>query len=135
MPERRQRADGSAYGSVLTLLRLEALAVFLGAVIAYHALGGRWLWFAALFLAPDLSFLGYLFNPRVGAGVYDLAHTYVTPAVLLGVGAAMRSTLVPFAALIWIAHIAFDRSVGYGLKYESGFGHTHLGPIGPARRI
>jgi hypothetical protein len=33
-------------------------------------------------------------------------------------------------ALIWLAHIGFDRMLGYGLKYQSGFGDTHLGRIG-----
>ena len=34
------------------------------------------------------------------------------------------------AALIWIAHIGLDRALGYGLKYATGFGDTHLGHIG-----
>ena len=29
-------------------------------------------------------------------------------------------------ALIWLAHIGFDRSLGYGLEYPSGFRDTHL---------
>jgi len=33
-------------------------------------------------------------------------------------------------SIIWIAHIGFDRSLGYGLKYADGFGYTHLGLIG-----
>jgi hypothetical protein len=37
-------------------------------------------------------------------------------------------------ALIWLAHIGIDRALGYGLKYASGFGFTHLGRIGPAAR-
>ena len=40
---------------------------------------------------------------------------------------------VPIAAaggLIWTAHIGFDRALGYGLKYPTGFGDTHLGRIG-----
>jgi hypothetical protein len=36
-------------------------------------------------------------------------------------------------ATIWIAHIGFDRALGYGLKYGSGFTHTHLGRIGRDR--
>jgi Domain of unknown function (DUF4260) len=31
-----------------------------------------------------------------------------------------------------IAHIGFDRMLGYGLKYASGFGDTHLSRIGRA---
>jgi hypothetical protein len=38
---------------------------------------------------------------------------------------------LPFAlALIWLAHAGFDRALGYGLKYASGFRDTHLGRIG-----
>jgi hypothetical protein len=37
-------------------------------------------------------------------------------------------------ALIWLAHIGFDRALGYGLKYKAGFGFTHLGRIGPAAK-
>jgi hypothetical protein len=37
-------------------------------------------------------------------------------------------------AAIWVAHIGFDRLLGYGLKLETGFEQTHLGPIGKARR-
>ena len=33
-------------------------------------------------------------------------------------------------ALIWLAHIGFDRLLGYGLKSTEGFGFTHLGRIG-----
>ena len=32
--------------------------------------------------------------------------------------------------MIWLAHIGFDRALGYGLKYSAGFGFTHLGRIG-----
>jgi hypothetical protein len=35
--------------------------------------------------------------------------------------------------LIWASHIAFDRLVGYGLKYPTQFGDTHLGAIGRRR--
>ncbi len=34
------------------------------------------------------------------------------------------------AALVWIAHIGFDRALGFGLKYASRFGDTHLGRTG-----
>ena len=36
-------------------------------------------------------------------------------------------------ALIWAAHIGFDRLMGYGLKYETAFGATHLGWRGKRR--
>jgi hypothetical protein len=39
-----------------------------------------------------------------------------------------RPSLTPIA-LIWAAHIGFDRLVGYGLKYGTGFKETHLGRV------
>jgi hypothetical protein len=33
-------------------------------------------------------------------------------------------------ALAWIAHIGLDRALGFGLKYATGFNHSHLGRIG-----
>jgi hypothetical protein len=32
---------------------------------------------------------------------------------------------IPYA-LIWLAHIGFDRMLGYGLKYPTFFEDTHL---------
>jgi len=46
---------------------------------------------------------------------------------LLGLaGVAARSSLVEYLALIWFAHIALDRLLGYGLKYPTRFQDTHL---------
>ncbi len=45
-------------------------------------------------------------------------------------GALVDSTLALEIATIWGAHIAFDRAVGYGLKYATAFGDTHLGRVG-----
>jgi hypothetical protein len=39
------------------------------------------------------------------------------------------ATLVAGAA-IWLGHVGFDRMLGYGLKYATGFRDTHLGVIG-----
>jgi hypothetical protein len=119
--------------AIPVILRLEASAVLVGAIVAYRYLGGSWLLFALLFLLPDLSMLGYLINPRVGAWAYNAVHSYVTPISLAAATwLAFRGRLSPLW-LIWIAHIAFDRLLGYGLKYRAGFGYTHLGSIGKAK--
>ena len=108
------------------LLRLEGLAVAAGALALYVDSGYGWLAFALLILAPDLSALGYLAGPRVGALTYDLAHTYAWP-VALGVGGVLaESGTATQLALIWATHIGVDRLVGYGLKYPTGFKDTHL---------
>jgi hypothetical protein len=63
---------------------------------------------------------------------YNSAHSTIGPLALGLIGTVVPGAL-PFA-LIWAAHIGFDRALGYGLKYASGFSHTHLGRIGKARR-
>lgn len=114
-------------------LRLEALVVFAGAMLVWIALDGGWLTFALLFFLPDLSFVAYLLGPRVGAMVYNLAHSYAIPAVLAIAGASLDQATVILAGSLWTAHIGFDRVLGYGLKYPTGFSDTHLGKIGRSR--
>jgi len=121
---------GAATGGVKTLLRLEGLTLFAGMVVLYGAWDGSWWIFAMLFLAPDLSFLAYLSGPRTGALVYNAAHSYMAPVALLTLGFGFEAPLTLSIAMIWLAHIGFDRALGYGLKYAAGFTFTHLGRIG-----
>ncbi|MGC2781871.1 MAG: DUF4260 domain-containing protein, partial [Bradyrhizobium sp.] len=123
-------SPGAALGSVRTLLRIEGLVLAAGAITFYAHQGGSWWLFAALFLAPDLSFAGYLRGPRVGAVLYNAVHSTLVPAALLALGLAMERPLLTDLATIWLAHIGVDRLAGYGLKYVDGFGFTHLGRIG-----
>ena len=121
---------GSVSGGVKTLLRLEGLALFGGATWLYAFSGGPWWLYMMLFFTPDLSFLGYLAGPKIGAWAYNALHSTIIPLGLLAAGFGFAAPLVLSLALIWLAHIGFDRAVGYGLKYERGFGITHLGRIG-----
>jgi hypothetical protein len=125
---------GAARGGVRTLLRLEGVALALASVVFYSYFEGSWALFAILLLAPDLSFLGYLGGPRVGAAVYNTAHAAIIPMLLGIVGMVMPSALAMHLALIWSAHIGIDRALGYGLKYDAGFSFTHLGRIGKSAR-
>ena len=127
----RTSSPGAVDGAPRLWLRLEGLAVCALAVLLYAHGGHSWLLFAALFLAPDLSFAAYLAGPRIGALGYNAAHSYVGPVL-----AALLAVLTgrpPVVACLWAAHIGFDRALGYGLKYPSGFADTHLGRIGRAR--
>ena len=123
---------GAVTGGLRTLLRLEGLTLFVGMTLLYAVWEGSWLVYALLILAPDLSFLGYLAGPRIGAVIYNAAHSYMAPMALMTTGFALSSPLVLSIAMIWLAHIGLDRALGYGLKYSSGFGFTHLGRIGRA---
>jgi Domain of unknown function (DUF4260) len=123
---------GSVSGGPRTLLRLEGLTLLVGMTLLYWVWDGSWWVYAALFLAPDLSFAGYLGGPRLGAIVYNAAHSYLAPIALMTFGFSGDAPLVLSIAMIWLAHIGFDRALGYGLKYAAGFGFTHLGRIGKA---
>ena len=117
-------------GSVLTLLRLEGLAVAAVAAALYARTGASWWLFAALWLTPDLSMLGYLAGSCWGARTYNAVHSYVVPGALAVSALVLQAhALLPFA-LIWANHIGVDRLMGYGLKYSDGFGVTHLGRLG-----
>lgn len=124
------QTSATVRGSVLTLLRLEGLAVAAVTAVLYAKTGASWWLFAALWLTPDLSMLGYLAGSCWGARFYNAVHTYVVP-VALALSALLLNTpaLLPFA-LIWVNHIGMDRLLGYGLKYSDGSGFTHLGLLG-----
>ena len=108
------------------LLRLEALAILVAAVVAYyHLRGPAWL-FIVLLLAPDLFIVGYLAGKTVGAAVYNTGHYYGLPLALAALALTTGWQTGLLLALIWTAHIALDRAFGYGFKYRTGFKDTHL---------
>ena len=121
------------HGSPLVLLRLEGLAVAAVTFVLYARTSASWWMFAALWLAPDLSMLAYLHSSCWGARIYNAAHTYVLPGVLVVAALLLGAKAQLPVALIWINHIAIDRMLGYGLKYSNGFGWTHLGGLGKHR--
>jgi hypothetical protein len=125
-----QTPTGAVSGGLRTLLRLEGLTLFAGMTLLYGLWGGPWWLYAVLFLAPDLSFLGYLAGAKIGAIVYNAAHSYMAPMTMITVGFGFAPPIVLSVALIWLAHIGLDRALGYGLKYAAGFRFTHLGEIG-----
>lgn len=129
------RAAAPVSGAPRAILRLEGALVLVAAVAAYAQHSGHWGLFLLLFLVPDLSMLGYLAGARMGAVTYNIVHSYVLPLSigLAGIGSAQPALID--VALIWIAHIGLDRMLGYGLKYGSAFGHTHLGLLGRARPV
>jgi hypothetical protein len=108
------------------LLRLEGLALAVGAVLIYADADYSWLAFLALALAPDIAFVGLLGGPRVAAAAYNAAHTSALPIALATAGVLADSRLAIQLALIWLAHIGVDRVVGYGLRYPTRFKDTHL---------
>ncbi len=87
-----------------------------------------------MWLAPDLSMIGYLGKPCRGARIYNAFHTYIGPGVLGLMSFLLHAHLLLPVALVWANHIGVDRLLGFGLKYSAGFGWTHLGLAGAAKR-
>lgn len=112
------------------LLRAEALAIFVAGVLAYLQLNGHPLWLLPLLLVPDVSMLGYLGGPRLGAITYNLVHNLVLGVALLVIGWFAAVAPLALAGAIAVAHVGMDRSLGYGLKLPTAFQDTHLGRIG-----
>jgi Domain of unknown function (DUF4260) len=123
-------ATGAVTGGLNVLLRLEGLTLFVGMTLLYAVWGGYWWIYLVVFLAPDLSFAAYLAGPKIGAVIYNAAHSYMAPMSLMIAGFALATPLTLSIAMIWLAHIGIDRALGYGLKYDAGFTFTHLGRIG-----
>lgn len=111
------------------ILRAEALTIFLAGVVVYLQLNGHALWLLPLLLVPDLSMVGYLAGPRVGAITYNAVHNLVVALGLLAIGwFAAIAPLALFGAIL-TAHVGMDRTLGYGLKLPTDFKDTHLGRI------
>jgi hypothetical protein len=119
-------------GGVKRMLQLEGVALLALAAGLYAHLIGDWRMFAILFLAPDVAFAAYLFGPRIGALGYNAVHSTIGPVALAAAAVMLNVHLALAVALIWLAHIGFDRALGYGLKYATAFGDTHLSHTKPA---
>jgi hypothetical protein len=116
--------------SMNILLRIEGTFYAIAALLIYWQQGFSWWLFAGLILVPDLSMLGYLAGPRVGAICYNVVHSTVLPWAMLLYCYLRPSDLTLALTMIWFAHIGIDRALGYGLKYTTGFKDTHLGSVG-----
>jgi hypothetical protein len=117
-------------GRPLWWLRAEGLTLLAASLLLLRSTHQQWWLLPAAILLPDLLMAGYLGGTKAGAALYNLAHAYPLPAVLSLVGIDRHEPLALALGLIWLAHIGMDRAMGYGLKYDDHFQHTHLGQIG-----
>lgn len=118
-------------GWPLRVLRSEGLLLLVVALAAYFTALDEPFWLVpALLFVPDLFMVGYARSSKLGAVLYNAAHSYPAPALLGAVALAASNQLWQAVALVWFAHIGMDRALGYGLKYETDFKDTHLGRIG-----
>jgi len=108
------------------MIRLEEFAIFLLSIFLFSQLSYTWWLFPILFLLPDLSMVGYIKSPGIGAAVYNIVHHRASSLAIAGVGYYLNNELVMLIGIIIFAHSTFDRVFDYGLKFSDNFKHTHL---------
>jgi hypothetical protein len=111
------------------LLKLEYVAEFLLGIFLFTVLSYPWWWFFVLLFAPDISMVGYIINPKIGAWIYNFFHHKALAVLLILAGYVLFSNPISLAGAILLSHIALDRFFGFGLKFTSGFKNTHLGNL------
>lgn len=112
------------------LLKLEELVLFIFSVYLFALMDYEWWWYPVLLLLPDIGMLGYLINEKTGAIAYNVFHHRGLAIFIYLIGIFTVLPLLQLVGVILFAHIAMDRTFGYGLKYFKGFKYTHLGEIG-----
>ncbi len=113
------------------VISLEEIAITAVAIyfLYYQTLGmATWL-LVVLFFTPDISMLGYLAGNKAGAISYNIFHHRGLAVAVASFGYFLDLQGMITIGLLLFAHASFDRIFGYGLKYSSGFKHTHLGDL------
>jgi hypothetical protein len=115
-----------------TIIKMEeaamtAISIFL--LTRYNLGLSAWVW-VLLFFSPDISMLGYLAGSRVGALFYNLIHHRGIALLVVAIGLYLANEVLIATGILLFGHSSFDRMMGYGLKYDDNFKHTHLGWIG-----
>lgn len=112
------------------LLKLEEVGQLVLAMFLFYQLDYKWWVFPACILLPDVSMVGYLINIKIGAWCYNFFHHKLVAIIIYFLGFSLDSSLLLLAGVIFFGHAALDRALGYGLKFNDDFKHTHLGWIG-----
>ena len=105
------------------LLRLEELLLFGLALFLFSRLEYGWGWFALLFFAPDLSMLGYLANPRVGAWTYNLIHHKGFAVALYVFGYLLALPVLMFVVTLPVSPQGLGTRDALSLALLSGYAH------------
>jgi Domain of unknown function (DUF4260) len=97
--------------------RLAWAALFAAALAGAIVLAGAGTWqIWVLFVAPDLALL----TVTRSVGPYNALHSVPGPVILIAAALALASPAWVAGGLAWLAHIAMDRAVGYGLRNPDG---------------
>lgn len=116
------------------LIKLEEAAMFGLSIYVFSLTDFVWWWYPALILLPDIGMLGYLVSAKWGAYSYNLFHHRGVAVAVLLIGWILPMEGVFLCGIILFGHCAMDRMMGYWLKYEDSFHHTHLGWLSPRNR-
>ena len=113
------------------IIKLEELAVFVAGIYLLYQLPLHLSWwlYLILFLSPDIGMVGYLINTKVGALTYNLTHHKAVSLTVIAMGIFVANDMIKLIGFIMVAHSAFDRVLGYGLKYPDNFKHTSVGNL------
>lgn len=111
------------------ILHVEGFAVLALCLYFYGFSQFSWMLFIVLLFSPDLFMIGYLFNNKFGAMLYNVFHTYVFSIGLVLCGLLLSNDTLLAIGIIWTAHIGMDRMFGFGLKYPTEFKDTHLNRV------
>jgi hypothetical protein len=117
---------------VKQIIKLEEAAFFALSILAFAQLDLAWWWYLLLLFTPELSMLGYMAGPRLGALLYNLVHHRALAVLVYVSGVYLSYPSLMLAGIILFGHSSLDRAFGYGLKYADSFQNTHLGKIGPS---
>ncbi len=109
------------------LIKLEEAALFGLSIYLFSLTEFAWWWYLALILLPDIGMIGYLVSSRIGAYSYNLFHHRGVAVAVLVLGWYLKQEWLALLGIILFGHCAMDRMLGYGLKFEDSFHHTHLG--------
>ncbi len=107
------------------ILGLLATGLAIAVVVTQHT---SWWQLVAFAIAPDLA-LVFGAGPGLERGrlhpravpLYNAVHRLWVPAILIALMVVLQSPGWLAGGLAWIAHIAFDRTLGFGLRSPEGF--------------
>ncbi len=112
------------------VLKTEELLMFLLGIYLFFLTKFPWWWFPTLIFLPDISMIGYIFNSKIGALLYNIFHHKGVAIILYLSGIYLKLDWIELTGIILFSHASMDRFLGYGLKCNKGFSYTHLGIIG-----
>ena len=102
--------------------------VAIAVVVTQHA---SWWQLVVFAVAPDITLLAGMSRGLARGQLhpsavpfYNAVHRYWAPAVLVVSSFLLGSPVWLAAGLAWVAHISFDRSLGFGLRTPEGFQRT-----------